>query len=260
MLVEHKYLPKITVITVVYNARDDLEVTIDAIINQTYKNIEFIIIDGGSTDGTVDVIKKYSADVTTWISEADKGIYDAMNKGAVLATGDVVNFMNAGDIFATSSTVEEVAGEIIEGKNSLYIGGWQVKYPDGTIKSNILGGINNQNVFYSMPVCHQSIFAPLYFLNKYKFDTNYKIAADFNFFLFCVSENSHMTIFNKELSCVTSGGVSDTMRIKTWNEYQDIHEKHFGINMQERTYYIYRCHVERLKSFIKRLIKLKPCF
>lgn len=90
---------KISVITVCYNAADTLEKTIQSVLGQTYPNIEYIIIDGGSTDGTVDIIHKYTDRIAYWVSEPDGGIYDAMNKGIERATGEWINFMNAGDIF-----------------------------------------------------------------------------------------------------------------------------------------------------------------
>ena len=89
----------ISIITVSYNAVKTIEDTINSVLNQTYPNIEYIIIDGGSTDGTLDVIKKYQDKITYWVSEPDKGIYDAMNKGALKATGVWLHFMNAGDTF-----------------------------------------------------------------------------------------------------------------------------------------------------------------
>ena len=91
--------PLITIITVAYNAVKDIENTILSVLNQTYPNIEYIIIDGGSTDGTLDIIKKYEDKISYWVSEPDKGIYDAMNKGTLKATGVWLNFMNAGDTF-----------------------------------------------------------------------------------------------------------------------------------------------------------------
>lgn len=104
-------LPKITIVTVCFNAVKSIEETMLSVLNQTYLNIEYIIIDGGSTDGTVDIIKKYADRLAYWVSEPDKGIYDAMNKGITVATGDYINFMNAGDTFASGSSVSDTFTE-----------------------------------------------------------------------------------------------------------------------------------------------------
>jgi glycosyltransferase involved in cell wall biosynthesis len=98
----------ISIITVVYNGVSTIEQTILSVINQTYKNIEYIIIDGSSTDGTVDIIKKYEKHLIYWVSEPDKGIYDAMNKGIRKATGEWLNFMNSGDIFSDISVLKNI--------------------------------------------------------------------------------------------------------------------------------------------------------
>lgn len=103
-------LPKISVITVVYNAVQTIENTILSVLHQTYPNIEYIVIDGASTDGTVDVIKKYS-DRLIWFSEPDKGLYDAMNKGILKATGDWIGIMNSGDIFSTHDVLKKIFKE-----------------------------------------------------------------------------------------------------------------------------------------------------
>ena len=100
--------PLISVVTVSYNAVSTIEQTILSVINQTYPHIEYIIIDGGSTYGTVDIIKKYADKIAYWVSEPDKGIYDAMNKGIKVATGEWINFMNSGDCLYRNDTIEKI--------------------------------------------------------------------------------------------------------------------------------------------------------
>ena len=98
----------ISVVTVSYNAVSTIEQTILSVINQTYPNVEYIIIDGGSTDGTVDIIKKYADKIAYWVSEPDKGIYDAMNKGGLKTTGDFIQFLNAGDWLENEHVIEKI--------------------------------------------------------------------------------------------------------------------------------------------------------
>ena len=98
--------PMISIITVVFNGEKYLEQTIQSVINQTYDNVEYILIDGGSTDGTVDIIKKYGVQIDYWISESDSGIYDAWNKGLSLATGDIIGFCNADDFYEQTTLVK----------------------------------------------------------------------------------------------------------------------------------------------------------
>lgn len=102
--------PLISVVTICYNAKNDLEKTILSVLSQTYQDIEYIIIDGGSTDSTVDIIHKYSERLFYWISEPDKGIYDAMNKGMDRATGSWIIFMNAGDTFCDNEVIKNIFG------------------------------------------------------------------------------------------------------------------------------------------------------
>lgn len=99
---------KISVITVVYNDVDNIERTITNVLKQTYPNLEYIVVDGNSTDGSVNIIKKYSNQLAYWCSEKDKGIYDAMNKGVQHCTGEWIIFRNCGDYFRTPTAIEDV--------------------------------------------------------------------------------------------------------------------------------------------------------
>lgn len=112
---------KISVITVVYNDSNGLEYTIQSVLSQTYNSIEYIVIDGGSNDGTIDIIKKYESQIDIWKSEPDEGIFDAMNKGVRLASGEWLNFMNAGDRFADNKVLEHIfSGQIQENISFIY--------------------------------------------------------------------------------------------------------------------------------------------
>jgi glycosyltransferase involved in cell wall biosynthesis len=104
--------PLVTVITVVFNGAATLEHTIRSVIDQTYDNVEHIIIDGGSTDATLDILRKYEGDIDYWVSERDAGIYDAMNKGIALARGDYIGMLNSDDFFANSSALAKIASHL----------------------------------------------------------------------------------------------------------------------------------------------------
>lgn len=172
---------KITIISITYNAKDVLEETILSVINQTYSNIEYIIIDGGSTDGTLDIIKKYEDKIAYWVSELDNGIYDAMNKGVKVATGEWVNFMNAGDCFYEEGTLNNIFENKSIGTNNV-----EILYGD-TLEvfsfSNLLSKAKPlQDLNYHMSFCHQSSFVRLHILKESEFDEKYKICADYNLF------------------------------------------------------------------------------
>ena len=177
--------PLITVITVSYNAVSIIEKTILSVINQTYSNIEYIIIDGGSTDGTIEIIKKYEDKITYWLSEPDKGIYDAMNKGIDKATGEWINFMNCGDTFFCNTVIEDLFqkantnSDVIYGNTNLLLltGGYIQKGEIATDKEY-------------MPFGHQASFSRTSLMKKYGFDRNYKICADRNFFYIAYKNNA----------------------------------------------------------------------
>ena len=194
---------KISVVTVCYNAVETIEKTILSVLAQKYQNIEYIIIDGGSTDGTVNIIKKYADKLAYWVSEPDKGIYDAMNKGIAIATGDYINFMNAGDKFFSSEVIEQVCG-MIHGYG-LYYG--DVLMRDAQGKCVFYGGEFNRYRLTYENICHQGIFYPLATLKLNNYDLSYPILADWNMnqWLFRTIPFNHLNMIVAEY---VLGGVS----------------------------------------------------
>lgn len=173
------YQPKISVVTISYNIVTSIEKTILSVINQTYPNIEYIIIDGGSTDGTLDIIKKYSDKINYWISEPDKGIYDAMNKGIHIATGEWINFMNAGDIFYDNNVINETFSLIDENSFDIIYGDLVIDSPFGLYwkRADDLNNISKRMVFG-----HQASFINSKYHKSNEYDITFKSSGDYNFF------------------------------------------------------------------------------
>ena len=168
--------PVISVITVVYNGIREIEQTIRSVISQAGILVEYIVVDGGSKDGTVDIIEKYKEKITNRISEPDKGIYDAMNKGIDLATGDWIIFMNAGDRFASPDTLYHFTTKINEA--DIIYGDAVVEYPSFT---TLFPKVPLDHMWKQMPFCHQAAFVRTPVMKSYKFDLRYKLSSDFNF-------------------------------------------------------------------------------
>ena len=172
-----KTTPLISVVTVVHNDRVGLEATIKSVISQTYKNIELIVVDGKSNDGTVDIINKYKCEITNSISERDKGIYDAMNKGLILSNGDFVNFLNAGDVIHQKDALEKIVS-VISDFNYVYFARARVTYgklfwvyPNMKINDYILW------LEHNLPN-HQAMFFPKSFYSSNVYDLRLTITGD----------------------------------------------------------------------------------
>ena len=170
-------LPLISVITVCYQAAEPLQKTILSVRQQYYQPLEFIVVDGGSTDGTRDIIARHQDIITRWVSEPDRGIYDAMNKGVSMATGEWVIFMNAGDTFAANDVLLRIFKTVglAEG------GSLSVLY--GSVIKN--GRVIEPHRFtnpHRMPFCHQSSLVRTSCLRELPFDVNHRMSADLKFF------------------------------------------------------------------------------
>jgi glycosyltransferase involved in cell wall biosynthesis len=169
-------IPIVSIVTVSFNAAAIIERTILSVLQLRYPNVEYIIIDGGSTDGTIDVIKKYSDRIDYWVSEKDKGIYDGMNKGIQAANGEWVNFMNCGDHFVSPDALRffqdtSVTADIVYGNAIVVYPTFRTLHKNSPIKES----------WKRMPLCHQASFTRLRIMKESPFSLEYKLSSDFDF-------------------------------------------------------------------------------
>jgi glycosyltransferase involved in cell wall biosynthesis len=206
-------LPKISIVTVVWNDKEGLEKTIKSVINQTYNNIEFIIIDGASTDGTFDSIKQHESNINYYVSEKDNGIYDAMNKGIKASSGTWINFMNAGDTFIDKNILQQINFQEYNEKVLIYgnkIQDNKIIYPLN-IKRLEMGEIM---------ACHQSMFFNKDILtNELYYDLQYKIYGDYELVnRIYLKFPKNIQYFNKTIAIFKGGGISS---IPTFQKRKD---------------------------------------
>ncbi len=169
---------KVSVVTICYNAKTVIERTIQSVLNQTYSDIEYILIDGGSTDGTVEIIKKYSNRISFWVSEPDHGIYDAMNKGVMRATGEWIHFLNAGDVYHDYDVLENFVPKIsattdIAYGDTLYV---------FSMTTKVRKALPLSNMDQLMPFGHPATLIRTSYHQQHLFDTSYRSSGDYKFF------------------------------------------------------------------------------
>ena len=223
--------PVISIITIVYNGVKTLQKTIDSIACQSYSNIEYIIVDGGSDDGTVDLIKSNEYSVSKWISESDDGLYDAMNKGLKMATGDFVWFINSGDEVYESLSIEKMVEnfgltwpDVIYGDTVMIdvdgneIGERRLQPPSDLKWKDFRNG---------MLVSHQSILVSKKIAKLY--NTNYRFSADFEWCLQALKDARLVHNSKQTLSRFLDGGLTKQNIVPGLRERFDIMRRYFGL-------------------------------
>ena len=174
--------PLISIITVVYNGAKTLEQTIQSVLNQTYKNIEYVIIDGGSSDGTLDIIKKYESHISYWISEPDKGLYDAMNKGISIAKGELIGIINSDDWYSEGA-IQKVVTSFIENNEKLIFHGDTFYVDDKRTYIRKFNPSKLKLLYYGMTFSHPSTFVHKSIYKENLYDLRFRTIADTHFLL-----------------------------------------------------------------------------
>ncbi|GAB4240134.1 MAG: hypothetical protein Kow0049_27890 [Stanieria sp.] len=208
--------PLVSIITVVFNSGKTLEKTICSVLNQSYQNLEYIIIDGGSTDNTLDIIHKYQELITYWISEPDRGIYDAMNKGIKVAKGEIIGIINSGD-FYTDLALEEVVNQYqvhYQNNSCLIFTGTMYRFdPQKEIKFKLVKTQKSleNNINQGMPINHPATFLTRETYEKIGFfNQKYRICADYDLIYRAYHNDSIKFVFiEKELAYMSLGGFSE---------------------------------------------------
>ena len=222
----------ISIITVVYNGENLLEGTIQSVLRQTYPNIEYLIVDGQSTDDTLSIIKKYGDKISKWISESDKGLYDAMNKSLDLATGDFVWFMNAGDRIFANDTVEKMVAQCTAETDILY---GEVMLVDDARKhlgtrselttQKLPTNLNFNSLRKGMVVCHQGFLPRRTLAKKYIIGN---LAADIDWVLNSLKHSRKNINTNLILAEYLQGGISKQQHQKSLKDRYQVLKNHYG--------------------------------
>lgn len=196
---------RITVVTVVFNCADSIEDTLLSVIHQRHHGIEYVVVDGGSTDGTVRIIQKYEPHIDLWISERDKGIYNAMNKGIDLSTGDWIIFVNAGDRFHSNQTVERVVNTL-DDRFAIVAGG--VRYVYDTDHTRVKHMKLKFSGFYMSVPHHQASFINNRLMKRYRYDESFRIRGDLDFITKLHANGHEFRMIDEVICDVDTTGVS----------------------------------------------------
>lgn len=198
---------KISIVTINYNNKNGLIQTIESVVSQTYPFIEYIVIDGNSTDGSKKIIKKYEHHISYWISEPDSGIYNAMNKGVDKAVGDYLLFLNSGDYLHESTIIEKIVPYL--GDHDFVIGKAQC-FPSGVIGwKDISLPFTLLDFYKGGPVPHPATFIKKEIFRHYRYDEKLKIVSDWKFFLqTIIFSNCSCILIDEVISWFEEGGVS----------------------------------------------------
>ncbi len=239
---------KLTIVTIVLNDRNNIEKTLLSVLSKNI-DLQYIVIDGGSTDGTVEIIKGYQDRINLFISEKDSSIYNAMNKAIELVNGEWVCFMNSGDIFYNSNVLKNILPSLENNVDIVY-GDQEVRYLS---KSKILKADKAiEDIWKGMIFSHQSCFVKKEIIKQFKFNELNKITADYELFYSLYKLNKRFKYIPIVVASVNAGGISDIKRIDSIISRWNIIDKSFTVNI----YYLKLIIIEMVKPYVKKLLSL----
>jgi glycosyltransferase involved in cell wall biosynthesis len=225
---------KVSVITVVLNDAQGIEKTTSGVLSQDYEPVELIIVDGGSTDGTWDIIKKNGDKIKWWVSKPDKGIYDAMNKGLEQAGGEWVIFLNSGDTFYETDTLSKIFAKPVPEDTGIIYGDYVADY--GSYKVYRKSG-KEADLWKGMIFCHQSIIIHTRLIKDRGYDLQYLLAADYDMICRLFSDGWKFLYFPRPVAICNASGRSNQFMVKACAEHYNIIRKYRKLTFTQRHYY-----------------------
>jgi glycosyltransferase involved in cell wall biosynthesis len=217
--------PLVSIVTVALNAGHNLKSTIESVLNQTYDCIEYIVIDGGSSDGTVGLLLNFDKVIDYWISEADDGIYDAMNKGISLCRGDLIGIIGAGDLYLRTAVESAVNARVKTNADIIYGNVELIDAATGLCRPRF-SNVGDLRKTMSA-ISHPSTFTHRALYKTFRFDTRFNIAADYDLFLGFHENGRRFEHCGAFMTRILSGGLSSSSA--TIFEVFDVHKKYYGV-------------------------------
>lgn len=215
---------KLSIITINFNNKEGLQKTIDSVIGQTWRDFEWIVIDGGSADGSKELIEQYQQNFAFWCSEPDKGVYNAMNKGIAKAKGEYLNFLNSGDVFFESSTLDYVFQKEISITGDIVYGD-AIQVEDGIERSWTFPRHVDLEYFCFGNICHQAMFIKTSLLRREGYDESYKLYADWARWIHAFLEGAMFQYIPVVICRYEMGGMSSRDSVLMKEEYEKIIRK-----------------------------------
>jgi glycosyltransferase involved in cell wall biosynthesis len=223
-----KKLPKVSIITVTRNAEGSIEDTINSVVDQNYKDIEYILIDGNSFDDTVQIIKRYEKFMAYWVSEPDLGIYDAMNKGAKESTGNILYYLNSGDILYDTNVIRDMVDIYIQTNACLIYGNIEIFSPNENVSMVLKRKLTLNGVRKGRKISHQAFFINRSCVEELPLlNIDYHIASDFDLECRYVKGNKSVKYIDRTICTYKTGGVSSNLK-ESYRETARIIYKYFG--------------------------------
>jgi len=239
--------PLISLVTVVLNKKLEFSQTLDSVKKQNFRNFEYIVVDGKSIDGTLEIIKENAPHITRWISENDHGLYDAMNKAIMLANGKYILFLNAGDCLYNHQTLNDIAPYLENNSHPIIYGNVEFILSH---KGKIFSPINLKDAWKQMPFSHQGCFILNTFHKNNLYDLKYKIGADYNL-IFNTILKHHLLKVDQIICTTTPGGISDTKRFYSIKDRLKVINQH-SFSLYKNSYYLYLF----IDNFLRQTIKI----